>query len=134
MGSSFLNALVNAFDKLHIVRAENSGYSGSKYRRCTSGRRLRGASSSPSTAMAFGTKLHYQIRQIAPRHFFQTAGKAGAGRQVIESIIQELLEGTSAAVDSVLSKLPKKFPEQVASSIAAGIKRRLVLLQKSKDV
>jgi hypothetical protein len=30
MGSSFLNALVNAFDKLHIVRAENSGYSVSK--------------------------------------------------------------------------------------------------------
>jgi serine/threonine-protein kinase HipA len=85
-------------------------------------------------AMAFGTKHHYQIRQIAPRHFFQTAAKAGTGRQVIESIIRELLEGTSAAVDSVLSKLPKKFPEQVASSIAAGVKRRLVLLQKSKDV
>jgi hypothetical protein len=32
-GSSFLNALVNAFDKLHIVRGENSGYSGSKYMR-----------------------------------------------------------------------------------------------------
>src|SRR5579863_868710 len=85
-------------------------------------------------AMAFGAKPHYQIRQIAPRHFFQTAAKAGAGRQVIESIIQELLEGTSAAVDSVLSKLPKRFPEQVASSIAAGIRRRLVLLQESKDV
>ena len=85
-------------------------------------------------AMALGTKPHYQIRQIAPRHFLQTAAKAGAGRQVIESIIQELLEGTSAAVDSVLSKLPKRFPEQVASSIAAGIKRRLVLLQESNDV
>ena len=85
-------------------------------------------------AMAFGIKPHYQIRQIAPRHFLQTAAKAGAGRQVIETIIQELLEGTSAAVDSVLSKLPKRFPEQVASSIASGIKRRLVLLQESKDV
>jgi hypothetical protein len=29
-GSSFLNALVNAFDRLHIVRAANSGYCGSK--------------------------------------------------------------------------------------------------------
>jgi len=84
-------------------------------------------------AMAFGTKPHYQIRQIAPRHFFQTAAKAGVGRQVIESIIQELLDGTSAAVDSVLSKLPKKFPGQVASSVAAGIRRRLLLLQESKD-
>src|SRR6185437_5297018 len=47
-GSSFLKALVKAFERLHIVRAENSGYSGSKYRRCTSGSRLRGASSLPS--------------------------------------------------------------------------------------
>jgi serine/threonine-protein kinase HipA len=84
-------------------------------------------------AMAFGTKPHHQIRQIAPRHFFQTAAKAGLGRQVVDSIIQELLTISSAAVDSVLSKLPKKFPEQVASSIAAGIKRRLLLLQNLKN-
>jgi hypothetical protein len=47
--------------------------------------------------------------------------------------IQELLDISSAALDSVLSMLPKKLPQQVASSIAAGIKRRLVLLQKIKD-
>jgi hypothetical protein len=29
-GSSFLKALVNAFDKLHMVRTANSGYCGSK--------------------------------------------------------------------------------------------------------
>jgi serine/threonine-protein kinase HipA len=84
-------------------------------------------------AMAFGTKPHCQIRQIAPRHFFETAAKAGVGRQVVESIIQELLDISSSAVDSALSKLPKKFPQQVASSIAGGIKRRLLLLQKLKD-
>jgi serine/threonine-protein kinase HipA len=84
-------------------------------------------------AMAFGTKPHYQIRQIAPRHFLETAAKAGVGRQPVESIIQELLDISSAAVDSVLSKLPKQFPEQVASSIAAGMKRRLVLLQKLNE-
>jgi hypothetical protein len=32
-GSSFLKALVKAFDKLHMVLAANSGYCGSKYRR-----------------------------------------------------------------------------------------------------
>jgi len=32
-----LNALVNAFDKLHIVRGENSSYCGSKYSRWTVG-------------------------------------------------------------------------------------------------
>jgi serine/threonine-protein kinase HipA len=79
-------------------------------------------------AMAFGTKPHYQIRQIAPRHFFQTADQAGVGREVIESIVDELLEGGAAAVDSVVSKLPKSFPDQIASSIKAAIKGRLRLL------
>jgi hypothetical protein len=32
-GSSFLKALVNALDKLHIVRGENSSYCGPKYSR-----------------------------------------------------------------------------------------------------
>jgi hypothetical protein len=49
MGSSFLKALVDALDKLHIVRGENSSYCGSKYSRWTSGKRLLGASSLPST-------------------------------------------------------------------------------------
>jgi len=79
-------------------------------------------------AMAFGTKPHYQIRQIAPRHFFQTAELAGIGRQVVESVIQELLDNAASAVDSVVSKLPKTFPDQIASRIGAGIKGRLRLL------
>ena len=80
-------------------------------------------------AMAFGTKPHYQIRQIAPRHFFQTADQAGVGREVIESVVVELIEQGMAAVDAVLSKLPKNFPDQIAASIAIGIKRRLRLLE-----
>jgi hypothetical protein len=48
-GSSFLKALVKAFDKLHMVLAENSSYCGSKYSRWTSGSRLLGAYSLPST-------------------------------------------------------------------------------------
>jgi hypothetical protein len=41
-------ALVKAFDKLHMVLAENSGYCGSKESRWASGGRLLGASSLPS--------------------------------------------------------------------------------------
>lgn len=84
-------------------------------------------------AMAFGTRPHYQIRQIAPRHFFQTADDAGVGREVIESVIAELLEEASIAVDVVVSKLPKNFPDQIASSIAFGIKRRLRLLEAAEN-
>ena len=39
---------MKAFDKLHIVLAENSSYCGSKYSRWTSDSRLLGASSLPS--------------------------------------------------------------------------------------
>jgi len=49
MGSNFLKALVKAFDKLHIVLAANSGYSGLKYNLWPSARRLFGASSFSST-------------------------------------------------------------------------------------
>jgi serine/threonine-protein kinase HipA len=80
-------------------------------------------------AMAFGTKPHYQIRQIAPRHFFQTADQAGIGQQVIESVIQKLLDGTVSAVESVVASLPADFPDEIASSIEAGIKGRLRLLE-----
>jgi len=68
-------------------------------------------------AMAFGTKPHYQIRQ------------AGIGQQVIESVIQELLDGAASAAESVEASLPRDFPDEVASSIEAGIKRRLRLLR-----
>lgn len=80
-------------------------------------------------AMAFGTKPNYQIRQIAPRHFFETADQAGVGREVVESVLAELVDRGATAVDSVVSKLPRNFPDQVASSITAGFKRRLRLLE-----
>ena len=83
-------------------------------------------------AMAFGTKPHYQIRQIAPHHFFQTADQAGIGPQVIESIIQELLDSAASAVESVIASLPGNFPDEISSSIEAGIKRRLQVLGNSE--
>ena len=80
-------------------------------------------------AMGFGETPHCSMRKIAPRHFFQTGERAGVGRQVTESIIEELLDGASAAVDAVISKLPTGFPEQIAVSIEAGIAKRLHLLE-----
>ena len=80
-------------------------------------------------AMSFGTKPHYALRQIAPRHFFQTADRAGIGKQVVPSILEELCDGASAAVDGVLSALPPRFPEKVANSISKGIMGRLRILE-----
>ena len=80
-------------------------------------------------AMSFGTKPHYQIRQIAPRHFFQTAERSGIGKLVAASITDELCNEASAAVDRALSDLPASFPGQIADLIRGGIERRLRILE-----
>jgi len=85
-------------------------------------------------AMAFGTKPHYQIRQIAPRHFLQSADQAGIGRLVIESVIQELLDSAASALESVVASLPGNFPDEIASSMERGIRGRLRFLRNRGPV
>lgn len=80
-------------------------------------------------AMSFGTKPHYAIRQVAPRHFFQTADRAGIGNQVVHSILEELRYGMQAAIDNVIAGLPDGFPGKIANSISAGIGKRLRTLE-----
>jgi serine/threonine-protein kinase HipA len=80
-------------------------------------------------AMSFGAKTHYKIMQVAPRHFFQTAELAGIGKQVVPSILEELLSEIPKAVDAVISALPADFPVELAVSISGGITRRLRILE-----
>jgi serine/threonine-protein kinase HipA len=80
-------------------------------------------------AMSFGTKPHYAMRQVAPRHFSQTADKAGIGKDGVPSIIEELRAETLTAVDRVNADLPSGFPGKLADSILSGIKRRLNILE-----
>jgi hypothetical protein len=53
MGSSSLNAEVNALERLQIVRDRNSSYLGSKYKSWTVRARCFGASSLPSTNASY---------------------------------------------------------------------------------
>jgi serine/threonine-protein kinase HipA len=80
-------------------------------------------------AMSFGVKPHYAIRQIAARHFSQSADRAGIGREVVPAILEELQREVQAAVDAVVSRLPATFPRHIAHSISSGIKRRLRILE-----
>jgi serine/threonine-protein kinase HipA len=80
-------------------------------------------------AMSFGTKPHYAMRQIAPRHFFQSATGAGIGKDVVPSIIEDLCSAVPAAIDRVNGSLPTGFPASVAESISNGIRRRLRVLE-----
>lgn len=82
-----------------------------------------------SLAMSFGTKPHFKMRQISPRHFFQTADKAGIGKEIVSSIIEELRGEAMEAIDRVNEDLPQSFPVKIANSISRGIRRRLRTLE-----
>ncbi|UWZ85881.1 type II toxin-antitoxin system HipA family toxin [Occallatibacter riparius] len=86
-----------------------------------------------SLAMSFGTKPHYKMRQIAPRHFFQTADEAGMGKEVVPSIIEELRAEAEREIDRVNADLPQNFPVAVADSISNGIRRRLRILEEGVE-
>ncbi len=80
-------------------------------------------------AMAVGDKRHYRIESISGRHFVQSAAKAGLGAQVAARIIDDVLETAETALASVLDRLPAKFPESVAKSVAKGFRSRLAQLE-----
>jgi len=76
-------------------------------------------------AMAVGDNQQYVMKTIAPRHFVQTANRAGIGESVVTSIFDELRGTAEGAIDREAEKLPKDYPAEVANSIISGMKRRL---------
>lgn len=68
-------------------------------------------------AMSFGAKPHYAFRQIAPRHFAETAERANLARHTVSELLEELCSQTPLA------------PQHVAASIAGGIRKRLHTLE-----
>lgn len=80
-------------------------------------------------AMAVGNSRHYVVDSVMPRHFIETAAKAGIGARFVTAIFDELRTQTPAAVEQVAASLPKAFPAEVADSISNGVKARLRRLE-----
>jgi serine/threonine-protein kinase HipA len=80
-------------------------------------------------AMAVGDNRHYRLNTIAPRHFVQTAQRAGVGEQIVTSIFEELRDTAINVVKNTVARLPKNFPEEVATAIQLGINRRLLAIR-----
>lgn len=81
-------------------------------------------------AMSVGKSRHYAVQEIAPRHFLETAEQAGVGRNLVISIMEDLHENAKKLAASVFEALPRGFPDQLISSLEAGIAaraRRLVV-------
>ena len=78
-------------------------------------------------AMAVGDNRHYVIDSIMPRHFLQTAARAGVPGSLVETILEELDAGAARAIDATLTGLPPEFPERIVSSLIEGVRRRMRL-------
>lgn len=80
-------------------------------------------------AMSVGAKRHYQIDEIVPRHFDQTAAQSGLGAEIAGQLFTEIAERFDGAWETVLRDLPEQFPEELIASIRNGMTARLRLLQ-----
>lgn len=79
-------------------------------------------------AMAVGDKRHYRIDEIMPRHFMQSARKAGLRESAALSLMEELHARAEAALAETADNLPADFPPEIIESITEGVQRRLRLL------
>lgn len=75
-------------------------------------------------AMAVGNSRHYVVDSIMPRHFAETAEKAGLSAGFVKRIFAELHDRMPSAIAEVTAALPDWFPSQIADAITAGIASR----------
>jgi serine/threonine-protein kinase HipA len=79
-------------------------------------------------AMAAGDSRHYTVNSIAPRHYYQTADKAGLSKVDVDTIFAGLSSTIPSALERTIGAMPKTFPSRIAESIAGGVTRRLRLV------
>ncbi len=74
-------------------------------------------------AMALGNSRHYRLKQIARRHFEQTAKQVGFPATELNKLIEELKAFIeNDALEQI--KVPKGFPASVRNPILKGIKKQ----------
>lgn len=74
--------------------------------------------------MPVGTSNHYRLDKVAPRHFLQSAKKAGFCVPLVETLLYETHARVPAALEAALAQLPASFPDDVAAPIIKGIETR----------
>ena len=65
--------------------------------------------------------LHYHWSDIQPRHFKEMARGCGLGSE-IDRMMEELIEMTGPAIQSVERLLPDDFPQELAADVWAGLR------------
>jgi serine/threonine-protein kinase HipA len=79
-------------------------------------------------AMSVGKNRHYDVHEIMPRHFLQTADLAGVGLRAMRSIVEDLGQAAQRKAAAVIEALPQDFPVQLVDSVMTAISERSRLL------
>ena len=75
-------------------------------------------------AMALhGSNTHYKWHSIMPRHWFNESKRVSFPETEIQTIIEETLCTVDDVVSNVASRLPRDFPDHIATPIFEGIKK-----------
>jgi serine/threonine-protein kinase HipA len=75
-------------------------------------------------AMSVGNDRHYRIHEIQPRHFVQTANRAGLADGMAELALEQIGDTLPAALDAACGSLPADFPAELRDCIVAGAMTR----------
>lgn len=80
-------------------------------------------------AMAIGNRRYYRLRQITPRHFYQTGRNAGFHEQDIDELFAAISGRLDEAVMNAKSAAEAAdMPEETAKAILGGVQQRSGML------
>jgi serine/threonine-protein kinase HipA len=82
-------------------------------------------------AMAVGSRRHYVVGDILPRHFHQIANGSGLPASSVETIFAELGRDVPGALEKTANQMPPGFPQALLDSITRGTLNRLRLLEQA---
>ena len=80
-------------------------------------------------SMAVGSS-HYRIKEIQPRHFYQTGQKAGLRKGDMDDIFSRLVPRIDHAIaEARVLAVEQGVPETTYEPILAGVKERAALIE-----
>lgn len=81
-------------------------------------------------AMAVGDRRRHRVDSILPRHFYQTAARAGLDEGTIRGLFAQLVADAPEAIRATRAGLPRWFPRELTNSIFGGFNSRVALLER----
>jgi len=80
-------------------------------------------------AMSVGERGHYRLKEIQPRHFYQTGQKAGLHRQEMDELFADLTAKMEGALEEVATLAARAgMPESTSGPILATVRGRAKIL------